>query len=192
MENPIKMDDLGGKNPILGNIHMNHPLSLAPDFVLSKAAPLRYSGTLNPTLNLTAQQMEMLQSKLGTQHYQQPGPRTRTLGYRGFVVQGLPVIRGCVSAVASWWKTPRSDMIWKIHSFSLIRNLTKNVSHLLWIFHCIPILGSTNPQNSPQGTDAELYLLELFRPQLPETRRTPSYRGSSETPGKSSDGLHWG
>ena len=77
---------------------MNHPLSLAPDFVLSKAAPLRYSGTLNPTLNLTAQQMEMLQSKLGTQQYQQPGPRTRTLGYRGFVVQGLPVLRGCVSA----------------------------------------------------------------------------------------------
>ena len=42
--------------------------------------------------------MEILQSKLGTQHYQQPGPRTRTLGYRGFVVQGLPVLRGCVSA----------------------------------------------------------------------------------------------
>jgi len=76
-----------------------------------EVSPILYSGTLNPTLNLTAQQMEMLQSKLGTQQYQQPGPRTRTLGYRGFVVQGLPVLRGC--------------------------------------------------------TDAELYLLELFRPQLP-------------------------
>ena len=41
MENPIKMDDLGGKTPIFGNIHIYPPKSedLNPLVTLSKKRP---------------------------------------------------------------------------------------------------------------------------------------------------------
>ncbi len=148
----------------------------------------RYSGTLNPTLNLTAQQMEMLQSKLGTQRYQQPGPRTRTLGYRGFVLQGLPVLRGCSSAplhrggrlegwiwyekickFCVWWRTRQKheQPEYQKKTTNLGKqknNFTPLILKMLW-------RNKTNFGGLSQGKDAELYLLELFRPQLPETRR---------------------
>ena len=58
-------------------------------------ALLRFSGTRNPTLQLSALQEQALLAKL--REYQGPGPRTRTLGYRGFQAGGQ-VLRGCNSA----------------------------------------------------------------------------------------------
>ena len=60
---------------------------------LFDAYPPRFSGTLDPTLTLTAQQLRTLTAKVGS--YQRPGPRNRTVGYRGFRVEGFPVLRGC-------------------------------------------------------------------------------------------------
>jgi hypothetical protein len=53
----------------------------------------RFSGTHDPTLTLTAHQLRTLTAKVGS--YQRPGPRNRTVGYRGFRVEGFPVLRGC-------------------------------------------------------------------------------------------------
>ena len=76
-------------------------------------------------------------------------------------------------------------------------NKTHPGSWSIWmmsLFIGIPVAFFTNFWPTSLGKDAELYLLELFRPQLPETRRWQRHAtgGSSETPGKSSDGLHGG
>jgi len=85
-------------------------VALATHVQSVEVSPILFSGTHDPTLTLTAHQLRTLTAKVGS--YQRPGPRNRTVGYRGFRVEGFPVLRGC--------------------------------------------------------KDAELFLLDLFRPQLPE------------------------
>eukprot|EP00913_Durusdinium_trenchii_P004938 g4585.t1 len=60
-----------------------------------EVSPIVFSGTINPRLNLTVSQTEVLRRKMG--RYAKPGPRTRTVGYRGFRL-GEDILRGCKEA----------------------------------------------------------------------------------------------